>query len=63
MTRYVARKPRARLRAEDDNAWARDVPHLPVLTVEVSEGSETGLIDAEGYEILRHKDPIGFIHF
>lgn len=57
MPRYISRRPRA-----DDDYW-REPPFITNLTVMESDPVSTGLLDADGNEIVRMNDPIGFIHF
>jgi hypothetical protein len=59
MTRYAIRsKPRAA-----DCGWYDDAPMLPALTVyETRDDAEyTGLLDKDGHEIVRLREPMGFI--
>jgi hypothetical protein len=59
--RYRAIRPRASVFCEDD---IRIDPH-PGMSVNVHETEPvyTGLLDADGNELVRMPEPIGFIHF
>lgn len=57
MARYVSKPPRP---TSFDDDWY-EPPLTPDLTVVESDPVPTGLLDADGYEIWRMKDPIGFI--
>lgn len=56
MTRYT-RKPKSW--CEDEDAWDYDTL-IPDLTVCDHEPVNTGLLDADGFEIWREPFPIGF---
>lgn len=58
MTRYSRRRPR---QCDDDIMF--DPPLIPHLEVSDHEPSFTGLLDANGDEIWRDPNPIGFIWY
>lgn len=57
MARYFVRRPPARC---DAGYWADDAPMLPDLRVSEHVATDTGLIDRDGYPIMRAPNPIGF---
>jgi hypothetical protein len=44
----------------EDDLYDSDVPLLPSLTVCDHIGHDTGLLDSEGFPIMRASRPIGF---
>lgn len=59
MTRYVI-KPQRPPRADDDYHW-RPMHQLGHPSVFFSDPVPTGLLDADGNQIYRSPDPVGFL--
>lgn len=53
-------KCKARPRSEEDY-WSDDIPRPSNLEVCDHEPTDTGLVDVDGYPIMRAPNPIGFI--
>jgi len=61
MPRYI-RRPVKRVRSDAECFGWDEPPLLSTIEVSESEPVDTGLLDSDGNEIWRMKDPIGFVH-
>lgn len=60
MARYFSRRPRAEGWVSDDLYDDERGAFLPHLTVDEHVATDTGLLDADGFTIMRAALPIGF---
>ena len=60
MARYYSNRAPKRIRA-DDFDWTDDISRPSSLEVCDHEVTDTGLVDKDGYPIMRAPNPIGFL--